>query len=436
VIRRIAVRRFWIVLALGLALLPALGLAQVSTRAPWGVGESRGEDLQVSLITFGPGAALYEWWGHGAIAIEDTRLQQARLYNFGMFDFEKFASFALGRLEFYVAEDSVPYTLRSYAREDRDVTVQILSLSPAARLAVAQRLSDNVLPQNRNYLYHHYFDNCATRLRDAIDFALGGQLHQEEKGPGRFTLREQTRRFTAVSPPMSALLDFMMNDSIDRPISQWQEAFLPDVLSHQVASASYVDAAGNRVPLVARTIPYHQSLHRSPVPDQPPHDWPWLLGLGVLLGGLALLFGRLASAGRKAGRVLLGLESALFGLLVGLPGTVLLLMWLITNHEVTFHNENLFLANPLTLLAVPFGLGLALGGKKSKRRLFKLSVLLAGLGALLLLLKALPWFDQNNWNILGLLLPALLGLAGGTFLLTREPSEAKATLPAADPGAA
>lgn len=423
-------------LALWLCLLPAWGLAQVSTRAPWGVGESQGEDLEISLITFGPGSALYEWWGHGAIAVEDTRLHQARLYNFGMFDFEKFASFALGRLEFYVAEDSVPFTLRMYAREDRDVTVQILNLSPAARLAVAQKLSDNVLPQNRNYLYHHYFDNCATRLRDAIDFALSGQLHEEEKGPGRFTLREQTRRFTSVSPAMSALLDFMMNDSIDQPISLWQEAFLPDVLSREVASATYVDAQGKRVPLVARTIPYHQSLHRTPVPDQPPHDWPWLLGLGALFGGLLLLFGKLAAAGRKLGRVLFGLQSALFGLLVGLPGTVLLLMWLITNHEVTFHNENLFLANPLTLLAVPFGLGLAFGGAKSKRRLFKLSLLLAGLGTLLLLLKALPWFDQNNWNILGLLLPALWGLAGATFLLTREPVEAKANLPTPSPGAA
>lgn len=436
-IRMGGVRRPWLLtLALGVALLPALAFGQVSTRAPWGVGQSRGEDLVVELITFGPGAPIYEWWGHGAIAIEDTRLHEARLYNFGMFDFAHFSQFALGRLEFYVEEDNVPYTLRMYAREDRDVTVQILNLSPEAKLAIGQRLSDNVLPQNRNYLYHHYFDNCATRLRDAIDFGIGGQLHAEEQGKGRFTLREQTRRFTAVNEPMSALLDFMMNDSIDQAITPWQEAFLPDVLSSEVAQASYLDASGKRVPLVAQTLAYHRSQSRPPVPERPPHDWPWLLGLGILLGGLAAGFGRLAAAGKRVGRVLLGLESALLGLLVGLPGTILLLMWIVTNHEVTFHNENLFLANPLTLLAVPWGVALAFGGKKAPRRLFKLFVLLAGLGALLLVLKALPWFDQNNWNILGLLLPTWFGLLGGMFLLTREPSEAKATLPAAAPDAA
>lgn len=432
---RMGVLRRWLVpLALLAALLPALAFGQAA-RAPWGLGQSRGEDLRVTLVTFGPGAAIYEWWGHGAIAIEDTRLHEGRLYNFGMFDFAHFSQFALGRLLFYVEEDSVPATLRMYAREDRDVTVQVLNLSPAAKLAIGQKLSDNVLPENRNYLYHHYFDNCATRLRDAIDFGIGGQLHQEEQGKGRFTLREQTRRFTAVSPPMSALLDFMMNDSIDQPITLWQEAFLPDVLAREVAQATYVDANGKRVPLVAQTIPFHKTQSRPPVPVNPPRDWPWLLGLGVVLGGLALGFGRLAAMGKKAGRVLLGLESALLGLLVGLPGTILLLMWIITNHEVTFHNENLFLANPLTLLAVPWGLALAFGGKKAKRRLFKLSVLLAGLGALLVVLKVLPWFDQANWNILGLLLPVWFGLAGGMFLLTREPSEAKATLPTASTAA-
>jgi hypothetical protein len=414
---------------------PGLASAQPA-RAPWGLGESRGEDLRISLITFGPGSAIYEWWGHAALAVEDTRLGEGRLYNFGMFEFDKFAEFALGRLEFYVAEDSVPLTLRMYARDDRDVTIQVLNLAPKARLAVAQRLSDNVLPQNRYYLYHHYFDNCATRLRDAIDFGVGGQLHAEEKGPSPFTLREETRRFTRVSAPMSVLLDFMMNDSIDQPITRWQEAFLPDVLQREVAQATYVDAEGKTVPLVAQTIPFHVSQGREPLPQNPPHDWPWLLGLGLVLGAAALGFGQLAAAGKRAGRVLLGLESALLGLVVGLPGTILLVMWIVTNHDVTFHNENLFLANPLTLLAIPWGLSTAFGGKKGPLRLKKLWRLLAGLGVLLLVLKALPWFDQGNWNVLGLLLPTLCGMAGGTFLLTREPSEAKAGVPAATGAAA
>lgn len=433
---RMRVLRTWLLpLALALALIPALASAQAA-RAPWGIGQSRGEDLVVSLITFGPGSEIYEWWGHGAIAVEDTRLHEARLYNFGMFDFDRFAEFALGRLEFYVDEDGVASTMRMYAADDRDVTVQILNLSPQARSAIAQRLSDNVLPQNRYYLYHHYDDNCATRLRDAIDYGVGGQLRAQEQGTGRFTLREQTRRFTSVNEPMSLLLDFLMNDTIDRPITRWQEAFLPDVLAQELAQATYVDATGKRVPLVARTLDYHRSVTRRPVPANPPHDWPWLLGLGALLGLLAIAFGRLASAGRKLGRVLLGAQSALLGLVLGLPGTILLVMWIVTNHDVTFHDENLFLANPLTLMALPWGIALAFGGKKAKRRLGKLWALLAGLAALLVLLKALPWFDQNNWNVLALLLPTIVGMAGGTFLLTREPSEAKAAVPTAAPRAA
>jgi hypothetical protein len=401
---------------LGLLLLAAP--AHAAARPPWGTGESRGEELVISLVTFSPGDDVASWWGHGSLVVEDKRLREQRLYNYGMFSFDStmLGRYAMGRLEFWVAEASVGGTYRAYKSLDRDVRIQELNLTPQQRVQIGRMLADNVLPENREYLYHHYDDNCVTRLRDMIDAAVGGQLRQAGGAPGRMTLREHTRRYTAVSAPMSVLLDFLMNDEIDRPITRWQEAFLPDELERQVAALRVTGPDGQQAPLVARSWAYYESPSRPPPPEQPPRYAPWMLALGLAVGASAV---GLAYWGRRGGRlprVLLGLENMVLGLVLGLPGTALFIMWAFTDHTVTYRNENLFLANPLTLLALPLGLMLVFGSALARRWLRVIWRVLAISGVLGLLLKVIPVFDQDNWRLIALILPISLGFAGASHL--------------------
>lgn len=399
---------------LGLLLWTAPAHAREVSIPPWGSGESRGEDLSIWLVTFSPGDDVPSWWGHGSLVVEDTRLQQSRLYNYGMFTFNDtmLARFAMGRLEFWVGHSPVGATFRYYQSEDRDVRIQELNLTPDQRLVIAKRLADNVLPENREYLYHHYNDNCVTRLRDMIDVATGGQLREMDKAPGRMTLREHTRRYTAVNAPMSVLLDFMMNDEIDHPITKWEEAFLPDELETQVAALQVKGADGQAHSLAAKTWSYYESPTRKRPPAEPPAWGPWILALGVALGGAAVGLAAWERKGSRLARVLLGLENAVLGLLLGIPGTALFVMWLVTNHTVTYHNENLFLANPLTLLALPFGVALLWNSRKARARLARIWLALAATGVLGVVLKVLPPFDQDNWRLIALILPINLGMAG------------------------
>jgi peptidoglycan/LPS O-acetylase OafA/YrhL len=115
-------------------------------------------------------------------------------------------------------------------------------------------------------------------------------------------------------------------------------------------------------------------------------------------------------------RALLGLETALIGLVLGLPGTVLALMWLFTEHTVTHRNENLFFANPLTLAALPLGIMLAVGSERARRWLRGMWLLLAASGVVGLSAKILPMMDQDNWRIIALVLPISLGMAGASML--------------------
>jgi Domain of unknown function (DUF4105) len=387
--------------------LIALLVAQAAV-PPWMTGQSRGEDLAVTLVTFGPGDSVPEWWGHSSLVVEDRRLGVGRLYNYGMFSFDQgFVSrFAQGRLEFWV-DDSTPIDLTYRFYRDvlhRDVRLQALDLSPAQALEVAQALGTNVLPQNRVYLYHHYRDNCSTRPRDILDRALGGQLKQATSGPGRMSLREHTLRYSMVSPPMSLVLDFLQNDELEQPITQAQEAYLPDELERQLQALQIRREDGTMGPLVRSQTTWYRS-DRAPPPERAPRWLPWELALGLGLAGVGLGLAHLGRDGARLPRVLLGLFTALWGLLGGLLGSTLFVMGALTNHTVTQHNENLFLLNPLTLALLPLGVMLALGSRRARRGLLVTWTALAAVTALGLACKVLWAFDQANWNLIALLAP-------------------------------
>lgn len=404
-----------------LSTLLALSLA---SSVPWGTGESRGEDLAIVLVTFSPGDDLFSWWGHSALVVEDRRLGVGRLYNYGMFGFDQktLLKFVRGRLEFWVGESSVGGTLAFYRELNRDVRIQELDLEPEQRTRVAKALDDNVQPENRMYLYHHYNDNCATRPRDMVDLAVGGQLKAATTGPARMSLRHHTRRYSMVNPPMSLVLDYLQSHELDRPITQQQEAFLPDELERQVDALVVTHADGSKRPLVKRKYVWFQS-DRPRTPEQSPNFLPHALALSCGLGAAAFALGKKARAQAVWARRTLGLLNVVLGLVFGTFGLFLTLVWLFTNHEVAHHSENLFLINPVELAAVPYGIKLFRGKPTAWRGLFWTWAILLATTALGLALKVLPWFFQNNWNIIALAAPLIAALAA-TFYGARRASRA------------
>lgn len=393
----------------------AVGLlftTQASASAPpWATGQSRPEDLQIKLVTFSPGDEIVAWFGHTALVVEDTRLDRRRLYNYGMFSFGDgmLVKFAMGRLWFWVGEAPVYRTYEFYKNMGRDVRILTLNLPPKERMEMAKALAKDVLPENREYLYHHYFNNCSTKIRDAIDAGTDGQFKEATSVPSDQTFRGHTRRHSGHNPPMEMLLMFLMNDDIDQPIDRWDDMFLPEELEEAVKNFEYENSEGEVVPLVKEEQIYFES-GREPVPQKVPTHWPWALGLGLLLGGGAVLLGkRYFDKRTKGARIGFGLYNALVGLVVGLPGLALLVMWLVTDHKVTYANENLFLGNPLTFVVAPLGIALAFGSTRSEKWLRYLWAALVGLALLLLPLKLLPSFDQNNLLPALMLYPILLG---------------------------
>ncbi len=403
--------------------LPLLATVLLAQSVPWGTGESRGEDLTVTLVTFGPGDELPAWWGHTAMVVADHRLRQARLYNYGMFDFSTgfVHKFVQGRLEFWVeGTEYVGGTYEMYRRYDRDVRLQVLNLTPAQAVVLAKSLADNVLPQNREYLYHHYNDNCSTRPRDLIDKALGGQLLKATGVPARMSLREQTRRYSSVFPPMSLVLDYLQNDELDRPITQREEAFLPDELERQLDLLKVTAPDGTQVPAVAKKTLFHESTTKRKVPEVPPEWTVRLLLFALALGGIGAGLARWAEKGGRLPRGLWGGFNALIGLVWGSLGLFLFIVGLFTNHTVAHRNENLFLINPVTFALLPLGVMRIFGSARAVAGLRVTWGLLGAIAVLGVLAKVLPTFDQANWNLIAMAAPVSWVIAAALWIQHRR----------------
>ncbi|AEF83556.1 conserved hypothetical protein [Treponema primitia ZAS-2] len=371
------------------------------------------DNLTIRVSVMGPGDELYFWWGHIALIIDDRVSGESKLYDYGLFSFENtnfFVDFAFGRLLYSCGVSWAAPNIARYIYENRDVTFYTLDLPRETKERVREFAETNVRPENRNYWYHHFKDNCSTRIRDIIDLATGGQFAEAfEEAPGRFTLRQHVRRHTWFSPATDWLLNFLMGQDIDVPITVWQEMFLPSELGKRITNFKYRDVYGQERNLVRSVNVISEAIGRPAVLEAPRWQWPRELALSLII---SLALGLLLSFRERSNRlkVLLGISQSLLGLFFGFSGLLVYFMSLFTNHDYTWHNMNLLFVSPLILAAVPLGLLYAFPADPFRRNLwaFLLKILwtLVFLGGILsIILHVLPQFWQQNQVTLALVLP-------------------------------
>ncbi|MDR0376163.1 MAG: DUF4105 domain-containing protein [Spirochaetaceae bacterium] len=392
---------------------------------------SRGGYLTIKVAVMGPGDQLYFRWGHAALIIEDAVTGKSRFYDWGIFSFDAdhfFVNFAFGRLIYRCGASPSDSAFRQYRATNRDITVYMLDLPDHKKEEIRRFAEWNILPENRNYYYHHFKDNCATRIRDILDIATDGQFNAAfGAAPGQYTLRQQIKRHLWSSPFYDWILNFWMGQDIDAPTTVWQEMFLPQKIGDCIQDFTYRDPDGRVRKLVTSVEAVNRSVNRPPVLAAPCKLWPGTLAVSLAAVILLGVFSAIRRRRPAAGRVLLGVSHALFGLFFGTAGALLFFMALFTNHDYTYHNSNLIYANPLLLAAVPLGVMAARGRSRAKRpekrkrfrpprvspenllRILWTYVFLGGV--LSMALKLLPWFYQQNQADLALILPIALALA-------------------------
>jgi hypothetical protein len=309
-------------------------------------------------------------------------------------------------------------TLAIYQRANRSVWVQELNLTPAQRFSLARFLEWNGRPENRFYRYDYYRDNCSTRVRDAIDKVINGRLRAATdtiRTP--YSYRYHTARLTASDPLLYTGIMVGLGEPADRPLTAWEEMFLPLELRKWAARATVIDSSGHEAPLVLRERTLFSA--SEPAPRSTPPQWvPVYLALGLALGGSLALLGGRAPVSRRARRGF-AIVAATWALVAGLAGGMLAFLWAFTDHAIAYRNENLLQANLLLLPLVGLVPAAARGVESARKPAAVLAGLAAGTSVAGLVLKLFPAFSQHNLEIVVLTLPANLGLAIGVSALAR-----------------
>ncbi len=377
------------------ALLLILTLSEVAAAAE----DTSTDRFKIHVLTMGQGEELFTRFGHIALMVQDRETRTKRIYNFGTFDFDDPAlawKYGQGFLDYWLSVGSFGSTIRRYRAYDRELVVRTLDLSSEQAAEVARRLEINALPENRTYAYRHYFDNCCTRIRDLLDDVVGGALSRgRDKTPTGRTHRDWTRKALANMPFWQALVLLILGPAIDKPITRYDEQFLPEVIAEDLDNTRI--GPDNR-PIVAQK---RIVVERRGPPigiEIPTLDRNLAIGLFFLLGiGFVL---PLVLKKRPIAARLIGFGLIVWGLVAGIGGLALVFLWTATTHYDCHYNENLLVMPVLHLWLLGPGLKLLFKGRLKARtaRILVMYLLFAlGLIALDVVLKLGP-FIQDNWN--------------------------------------
>jgi len=356
---------------------------------------------RIGVVTMQPGEIFFERFGHNAIVVDDPAAGPPVSYNFGLFDPDEPGfnrRFIHGDMQYRLAAMPLAQDLAYYESVGRGVDLQWLDLDEDAAIRLAERLAWNARPENAGYAYNYFTDNCSTRVRDALDDALGGALarHLQGRSQGN-TFRSEAVRLARPAPLMALGFDLGLGPAADRPNALWEDAFVPMRLAQSLRDVRLADGR----PLVASE---HLLLPHRLGPEPEPRRvawWPWLLA-GLALAGLAW--------SQRARPAIVAAAALPAWLLCAALGTLMLYIWLGTAHSFGWANHNLLLFNPLCLLLLPGAWRISRGRDAGPAFRVLLAVLALGLLVAPFLLW-MPLQSQRNGHWLALALPIQAALA-------------------------
>ncbi|UBM59406.1 DUF4105 domain-containing protein [Marinilongibacter aquaticus] len=310
--------------------------------------QSLSENSTVSLLTISPGEELWSFAGHTAIRVKDPVNGIDVNFNYGTFDFRKenfYFKFLRGTLPYEIGAANYRQETPYWLREERFVTEQVLDLSLGQKQKLFDYLIENYKPENREYRYKFFYDNCSTRVRDVISEACGDSLKFSTSLHADSTYRDWIKKYSQISHNDWAEfgMDLLIGVPADETTGWAQAMYIPDNLMMAVDSAS-IQKNGKWGKLVKQRFVIGSTDHQTEsLPIKPT----------VFFFLVFVLVGVLTFIELRSGKWFILFDKILFSL-IGLSGLIFFFLWFFTDHGVTSWNLNLLWAFPIWFPTVWF----------------------------------------------------------------------------------
>ena len=328
------------------------------------------DSIEVGLLTCEPGTEVYALYGHTAIRICNYATGEDWVFNYGLFNFRQphfIWRFALGECDYQVGAEPFAYFAREYEARGSSVYQQTLNLTTAEKRRLWALLLENMRPENREYRYNYFYDNCTTRARDRIEESIEGEVVYPKADTVR-TYREIVHQYTANYPWAELGNDLCLGAEADCPITEREEMFAPFYMLHYAEGAVIRDAAGNERPLVSDTFELVKGRGLAVQKEFPlsPGTCAWLLFALVALLTLA----------ERWRRVCFWWLDLVLMTCVGIMGLVLTFLFFFSIHPTVGSNWQIWVFNPIPLLAMPWVVWCGIKKRKTRYHAFNTAVLM------------------------------------------------------------
>lgn len=213
------------------------------------------DSVEISLLTCSPHDQVYSLYGHTAIRVRDLKSGEDVAVNYGVFDQTKpnfVLRFILGLTDYTMAIIPMEYFFAEYRYYGSSVTEQVISLTSEEKIAIINAIGDNYRPENREYRYNFFYNNCTTKARDIIlDNIKGTVSYKPLKSVQEGVTYRQLLHEKMVGYDWCAFgNDVLLGVGSDMNVTQEDRQFLPECLMQDFGSATIVTPDGKKRKLV------------------------------------------------------------------------------------------------------------------------------------------------------------------------------------------
>jgi hypothetical protein len=303
---------------------------------------------EISVITCGPSEEeLYAAFGHSAIRVNDPLNHFDAAYNYGVFDFNQpnfYLNFAKGFLYYRLGVYDYKRFEAHYVADNRYVHEQVLNLTSEQKQKLFDYLEHNALPENQQYRYDYFYNNCATKIRDVVEAALGKDVVTFDGSyiTTDYTIRELTDLYLPKHPWGDLGIDICLGLPMDKKASAYEYMFLPEYIESGFDHA-YINNERGKENLVKRKNIVYEVREQDPATSLP-HPLYFTSALCLVAVALSIV-------DLRGKRVSTWFDVILFGV-AGLIGLLLFFLWFFTDHAAAARNMNILWAFPMHFVAV------------------------------------------------------------------------------------